>query len=169
MINGSKDAFNTIFQVYYNDLVMFAYTFTRDNNEAEEIVQEVFVKLWIRHEDLKLESSLKSYLLKSVQNRCLDNIRHKKIKEKFAEMQSDISLLVNDTHNYILYSDLQKHIDQELDKMPVEIAQTFRLSRFAGLKNHEIAQKMNVSQRTVESWISKALQILQKQLKRLYY
>jgi RNA polymerase sigma-70 factor (ECF subfamily) len=168
LIGGDKEAFSTIFTVYYKDMVMFAYTFTKDIDSAEEIVQDMFAKLWIKHTDLKIKESFKSYILKTVQNQCLDAIRHKNVKDRFSENLQDMQLTSNDTENYIFYSDLKQHLDAILAQMPENIATTFCLSRFEGLKYHEIAQQMQVSVRTVEVRMSEALQILEKKLKKLY-
>ena len=81
---------------------MFAYTFTKDADDAEKAVQEVFVCLWEKRSELKLHGSLKSYLLKSVQNYCLDEIRHRHVREQYAGEMELQPLHVNDTEDYIL-------------------------------------------------------------------
>jgi RNA polymerase sigma-70 factor (ECF subfamily) len=165
MINSDHSAFTIIFETYYKDLVLFALTIIKILDIAEDAVQEVFVRLWEKRCELNLHGSLKSYLMKSVQNQCLDEIRRRKIREQYAEDQEIQLLYMNDTDDYILYTDLQNHLDNLLAQMPEEVAQTFRMNRFDGLKYHEIAQQMNVSVRTVESRISKALRILHQTLK----
>ena len=165
LADDDQSAFSAIFDTYYKDLVMFAFTFTKNSDNAEEAVQEVFVRLWEKRSELKLHGSLKSYLLKSVQNHCLDEIRRRNVREHYAEDKEIQSLYVNDTEDYILYTDLQNHLDHLLAQMPDEVANTFRMNRFDGLKYQEIAQQLNVSLRTVESRISKALRILHQALK----
>jgi RNA polymerase sigma-70 factor (ECF subfamily) len=161
LADGDTSAFTAIFEAYYKDLVMFAFTFTKNSDSAEDTVQEVFVRLWEKRQELKLHGSLKSYLLKSVQNLCLDEFRRRKVREHYADDKETQSLYANnDTEDYILYTDLQNHLDNVLAQMPDEVAQTFRMNRFDGLKYHEIAQQLNVSLRTVESRISKALRII---------
>jgi len=164
LAEGDTSAFSSIFEVYYKDLVMFAFTFTKNSGDAEEVVQDVFVSLWEKRSELKLHGSLKSYLLKSVQNKCLDEIRRRKVRENFANDAEHQLLYANDTEDYILYTDLQRQLDHLLAQMPDELAQAFRLNRFDGLKYREIAQQLNVSERTVESRISKVLQFLHKSL-----
>ena len=169
LAEGDQSAFCTVFKAYYKDLVMFAFTFIKDKDEAEDAVQEVFVRLWEKRHELKLHGSLKSYLLKSVQNYCLDEIRRRKVREQYAGELEIQSLYVNDTEDYILYTDLLNQIDRIMAQMPDEVAQTFRMNRFDGLKYQEIAHQLNVSLRTVESRISKALQILHQALKVLLW
>ena len=165
LADGDQSAFSSIFEVYYKDLVLFAFTFTKNSDDAEEAVQDVFVGLWEKRCELKIHGSLKSYLLKSVQNRCLDEIRRRKVREQYAGYKETESLYTNDTEDYIFYTDLQNRLDHLLAQMPDEVAQAFRMNRFDGLKYLEIAQQLNVSVRTVESRISKALQILHQALK----
>ena len=164
LAESDQGAFSSIFKAYYKDLVMFALTFLKDSGDAEEAVQEIFVRLWEKRRELKLHGSLKSYLLKSVQNYCLDDIRRRNVREHYAGEMETQSLHVNDTEEYILYSDLLNQLDQVLTQMPDEVAQTFRMNRFDGMKYQEIAQQLNVSVRTVESRISKALRILHQAL-----
>ena len=165
MAEDDHSAFSSIFEAYYKDLVMFALTFTKNSENAEDAVQEIFARLWEKRTDLKLQGSLKSYLLKSVQNYCLDEIRRRNVREHYAEDKQTQSLYVNDTEDYILYTDLQNHLDHLLAQMPDEVSKTFRMNRFDGLNYHEIAQQLNVSVRTVESRISKALRLLHKELR----
>ena len=165
LTESDRSAFSTIFKAYYKDLVMFAFTFSKDSDNAEEAVQEIFVRLWENRLSLKLYGSLKSYLLKSVQNYCLDEIRRRIVREQYVYEMDMHSLFVNETEDYILYTDLLNQLDVLLAQMPDEVAHTFRLNRFDGLKYQEIAMHLNVSVRTVESRISKALKTLHKALK----
>ena len=165
LAEGDQNVFSSIFEAYYKDLVMFAFTFTKNSSNAEDAVQETFVRLWEKRRELKLTGSLKSYLLKSVQNYCIDEIRRRKVRERYDEDKETQPLYDNDTENYILYTDLLNHLEYLLAQMPDEVAQTFRMNRFDGLKYQEIAQQLNVSLRTVESRISKALQILHDALR----
>jgi RNA polymerase sigma-70 factor (family 1) len=163
---GDKAAFSYIFSAYYRDLVLFSVTFTKDIDNSEEIVQNIFVEFWENRDTINVNTSLKSYLLKTVQNKCLDLIRHLKIREKYSNKVIENSALTeNDTENYILRSELEQNIDQVLSQLPEEIAEAFRMNRFDGLKYQEIAEKQNVSVRTIEVRIGKALNLLRKLLK----
>ena len=162
---GDYPAFSCIFTAYYRDLVMFASKFVHDINTAEEIVQETFVKLWEEHESIKINTSLKSYLLKTVQNKCIDWYRHKKIIQKHDSYVLETSPgLIYDTDSYILHSELQEQIERALSQLPDEISEVFRLNRYQGLKYHEIADLFGVSVRTIEVRIGKALHMLRNHL-----
>ena len=157
--------FAEIFSVYYKDMVMFAFSFTHEIRDAEEIVQDVFVKLWEEHEKINITVSLKSYILKTIQNRCIDWHRHKKIVNNHSTYIIDNSPLYEyDTDNYILRSELEERIEKAIANLPEKFKESFEMNRFEGLKYKEIADKLNVSIRTVEVRISKALELLRKSL-----
>ena len=161
----SKEAFSLLFQTYYTDLVLFCGNFVKDKDSCEDIVQSIFLKLWNDRKNIQIEISLKSYLLKAVRNSCLDEFRHIEIVRQY-ETEYRSSVLDNyDTENYILYSDLYAHLSRALEKIPDLYKEAFVLNRFEGLKYREIAEKLNVSERTVEVRVSKTLDLLRKQLK----
>ncbi|MDO9339613.1 MAG: RNA polymerase sigma-70 factor [Bacteroidales bacterium] len=162
---GDPDSFSDIFSAYYKDLVFFAYTFTRELPGAEDIVQDTFVKLWEDHEKLNVTVSLKSILLKTIQNKCIDWHRHKRIVNNHSTYIIDNTPLYEyDTDNYVLRSELEGRIEKAIANLPEKFKEAFEMNRFEGLKYKEIATKLNVSIRTVEVRISKALGLLRKSL-----
>jgi RNA polymerase sigma-70 factor (family 1) len=164
--NNDKASFTSVFSKYYKDLVIFSFSFTKDRDAAEEIVQDIFLRLWENRHYLVIQTSLKSYLLKSVQNLSLDWLRHQKVKSGYTEDMLDHPLLYeNETEHYVLHSELLEMITKSLEKIPEPYAQTFRMNRFELLNYREIASKLGVSVRTVEVRISKALSLLRKELK----
>jgi len=166
LMEGDSSAFENIFSAYYKDLVVFALRYTNDLNSAEEIVQDTFVKIWEEHGSIKITVSLRSYLMKVVKNDFLDRLRHKKIVQNHnVFVQENSPLFENETENYLLQSELQEQIDEALQKLPDEIAETFRMNRFKGMKYREIAEMYGISERTVEARIGKALHMLRLYLK----
>lgn len=163
---GDYPAFTYIFSAYYKDLVIFASKYTNDYDNAEEIVQDIFVKLWEEHKSVNIKRSLKSYLLKSVQNRCIDWCRHMKIKQKHCEyILENLPLYIHDTENYILYSELHEKVQDTIRLLPHQISEVFCMNRQQGLKYQEIADRLGISIRTVEVRIGKALSLLRQYLK----
>ena len=163
---GDRSAFSSIFTRYYADLVNFALTFTKDHDAAEEITQDIFAKLWENRHTLAISTSLKSFLLRSVQNRCIDWIRHLDIRDKYRNALLVAPLLIeNDTDHYMLYSELKTKLDEALEQMPHEFTDAFKLNRFEGLTYQEISVREGISLRTVEVRIGKALQFLREKLK----
>lgn len=164
----NKEAFSLLFQKYYTDLVLFCGNFVRDKSSCEDIVQSIFLKLWNDRKSIRIETSLKSYLLRAVRNSCFDEFRHLEIVRQY-ESDPDHSVLdCYDTDNYILYSDLSAHLQQALDQLPAAYREAFEMNRFEGLKYREIAVRLNVSERTVEVRVGKALEMLRKLLKDFY-
>jgi RNA polymerase sigma-70 factor, ECF subfamily len=163
---GDSGAFSSIFTAYYKDLVMFAYRFTNEVSSAEEIVQEIFVRLWDDHETIVINISLKSYLLKAVQNKYIDLYRHNKSTQAYSASVLERSYQHGyDTDSHVMFSELQEQIEKALKKLPPELAEAFELNRYSGLKYHEIAKRLGVSIRTVEARIGKALSMLRYHLK----
>jgi RNA polymerase sigma-70 factor, ECF subfamily len=166
MLGGDESAFSFIFKSYYADLVLFADTFVRDRQAAEEITQDIFIRLWENRESVIITSSLRSFLLKSVQNKCIDTIRHLKIVDGYqSEQQNHPLLLENDTENYVLYSELEDDLKKALGKLPDDISRIFLMNRFEGFTYPEIASQLNLSVRMVEIRMGKALALLKNYLK----
>jgi RNA polymerase sigma-70 factor (ECF subfamily) len=163
---GDRGAFSFLFTRYYADLVNFARAFTKDVDAAEEIIQDIFTKLWGNRHSLTINSSLKSFLLRWVQNRCIDWVRHMDIHDSYRNTLLSAPLLVeNDTDHYVLYSELQVKLNDALRQMPDEISDAFRMNRFEGMTYREIADRQGISVRSVEVRIGKALQFLREKLK----
>jgi RNA polymerase sigma-70 factor (ECF subfamily) len=166
MLGGDDAAFSYLFRKYYADLVLFAATFIKDRQTSEEIVQDVFIRLWENRGSVIITSSIRSFLLKSVQNKCIDAIRHEKIVNGFqAKLLNHPLLLENDTENYLLYTELEDDLKKALEKLPDDITKIFLLHRFDGLTYPEIAGRLNLSVRMVEVRMGKALVLLRKYLK----
>lgn len=163
---GDKEVFSLLFTLYYKDFVLFAATLLEERVLCEDIVQSVFLKCWTDRERLAIETSLKSYFLKAIRNRCLDEIRHRRIvREHVSSVVSQNVLEDVDTENYILYADLESHLRKALAKLPVPCRKVFEMNRLQGLKHKEIAERLDVSVRTVEARLGKALELLGKYLK----
>ncbi|MDP4240147.1 MAG: RNA polymerase sigma-70 factor [Bacteroidota bacterium] len=166
---GNREAFSLLFRKYYKDLVLFGGNFLGDKVRSEDIVQTVFLKLWTDRENIEIETSLKSFLLRSVRNGCLDELRHRQVireHESYTEIFGNVDHL--DTEHYILFSDLQAHLNVALEKLPETCREAFEMNRVEGLKYKEIAQRLDVSERTVEVRIGKAIGLLRQYLKEFF-
>lgn len=163
---GDQTAFELLFHFYYPGLVMYSVQFTTDRMEAEEIVQDFFVRFWQKHQQILLTDSLKSYLFLSVKNGSLNYLKHKKVEEKYIKKMAELSgrHIAYDPDLY-LASELQEKVKNAIDLLPEKCREIFIMSRIQGLKNEEIATNLNLSKRTVETQISKALKVLRIELK----
>jgi RNA polymerase sigma-70 factor (ECF subfamily) len=162
---GDKEQFESLFRSSYVSLVRYAGRILKDNDDAEEIVQDLFVLLWKEREKLKIESSLNGYLFRSVHNRCLHFLDHKKVVERYARNSSGSP--AEETvgpMELINYKELQDKITQVLKRLPEKCSTIFYLNRFEGLKYTEIAEKLSVSVKTVEANMGKALKEFRKEL-----
>ena len=161
---GSSRAFAELFHYYYKDLVLFAGSYVKNITESEDIVQEVFIKLWTGRKDASKISSLKAFLLKSVQNSCLDELRHQNVKNKYFGLkslfQTDVTL---ETEEYILYSELNVRLQEALIYLTSEQRKCFEMNRMQGIKQAQIAKELNIPLRTVELRIAESLKILKQQ------
>lgn len=163
---GDQTAFELLFHFYYPGLVMYSTQFTADRMEAEEIVQDFFVRFWQKHQQILLTDSLKSYLFLSVKNGCLNYLKHKKVEEKYIQKMTELSNrhIAYDPDLYVA-SELQEKVKNAIDLLPEKCREIFIMSRIQGLKNEEIATNLNLSKRTVETQISKASKVLRVELK----
>jgi len=162
---GDKKQFESLFRSSYVALVRYAKTLIKDHDSAEEIVQDLFFRIWKDREKIKIESSLNGYLFRSVHNKCLHFLEHKKIIERH---EAEISQMQHETQespsDILQYQELQEKIVRILDRLPERCGQIFFMSRFEGLKYAEIADKLSVSVKTVESNMGRALKEFRKEL-----
>jgi len=164
---GDVNQFELLFRSSYVSLVRYAKTLLKDHDYAEEVVQDMFFKLWQNREKIKIESSLNGYLFRSVHNSCLHYIEHNKVVERHAEEISYHHSQVQDSpSDILLYKELQERIAAILEKLPERCGKIFYMNRFEGLKYTEIAKKLSVSVKTVESNMGKALKEFRRELKK---
>lgn len=136
-----------------------------NRNSVDDLVQDFFVYLWVEGPRLKIKSSLKSYLFTAIKNRCLDYQKHHKIIEKYRTYLLFSSDKEDDsTEHFFAESELRQAIQTSLAKLPPRCREIFELSRLNGLSNQEIAEKLDLSKRTVELQVSNSLKILRKEL-----
>ncbi len=152
-----------VFNQWYKPLVMYANTLLKDIDEAEDIVQQVFVNQWERNPLLSAHTSIKALLFTSVYHACLNRIKHSNIKQQYAEKQAKAPLQIQSPE--IEGKHFQKHLEESLEQLPEQCRKIFELSRFQGLKYKEIALKLGISIKTVENQMGKALGLLRVLMK----
>jgi RNA polymerase sigma-70 factor, ECF subfamily len=164
--DGDQTAFELLFYHYYPGLVVYTSQFTADRNEAEEIVQDFFVRFWQKHQQIIPADSFKNYFFLSVKNSSLNYLKHKKIEARYLKELSDLSNqhLVYDPDLY-LATELQQKIKNSINLLPEKCREIFMMSRIQGMKNDEIAKELELSKRTIETQISNALKVLRVELK----
>jgi len=164
---GRESTFRELFADYYRPLSVFALKYTGDLETAKEIVQELFVHLYQSRNTLLVSSSLKSYLFQAVRNRCLNHIKQNQTRRKHLDEYHAEQDLSFDMEARIRETELEHHIFKIVESLPPQCRNIFTLSRVKGLSNGEIAEKLQISKRTVETQISNALKTLRTKLKHL--
>ncbi|MEZ4921714.1 MAG: RNA polymerase sigma-70 factor [Crocinitomicaceae bacterium] len=157
--------FESIFRSHYEDLCAVANRYLEDLEAAEEIVQSVFVKFWEGRSEINIQSSIKGYLITAVKNNCLNQLKHIKIREEykqFNQRELETSHVLADDE--VEATELEEKIRASINQLPEARKKIFVLSRFEGLKYQEIADKLNISVKTVENQMGSAIKQLRTDL-----
>lgn len=158
-------SFEILFHRYYGYLCLYASKIVKSDSAAEEIVQDFFVKLWEKRDQLIIESSVKSYFFSAIRNHCLNYIQHSKIVLKHEQkMLSEQEQKTSFDQSFVEIG-LAEKIEESIRSLPEKRQEIFRLSREEGLKYREIAEKLNLSIKTVETHMSLAIKSLRESLK----
>lgn len=162
---GDEKAFESLFRTYYHSLCLFSHKIVKDNEIAEEIVQDIFYYFWEKREALDLTTSVKSYLFKSVYNNSLKHIRHQKIVRNYEQMVilDDPSFDLQDNNAEI--GEIIHIIKLTLDNAAERTREIFELNRNEGLKYQEISDKLGISIKTVEAHMTSILKAFRENLK----
>lgn len=160
-----KPLFERLFKAHFVHLCNFAYQYIQDSDSAKDITQKVFINLWESREKIDPQKALKSYLFTSVRNRCLNYIRdQKKYRSHVLDIEiADLEIGFEEGDSGI--SELEERIEAALNALPEKCRQVFEMSRYKNMKYKDIAEELEVSVKTVEAHMSKALKSLREQLK----
>jgi|SRR5690606_4166155 len=159
-----RSSFEELFATFWKRMFAFAVKMTEDEEDAKEIVQEVFKSLWERRTDLSIKDA-ERYLLRSVKLKSLEHIRNKATRQKHHDLIMH-STKVDYEEHHLQEKELKDKLDYVVDSLPKQCRNVFKMSREDGLTNKEIAQVLLISERAVEYHISKALSILRLALER---
>ena len=164
---GNLDCFQQIFDTYYENLCQYAFTILRDMDEAEDIVQSMFLRIWEKRESLNITNSIRSYIYRAVHNQCLNQIEHRTIRQRYIEYNVQ-SAFSGEQLPDVFPQELEENIVAIISQLPKQCRIIFMMSRYEELKYSEISQKLGISVNTVENQISKALKILRAKLKEMF-
>ena len=161
-----KVSFEHLFRNYFSPLCLFGMKYLKDMDTTKEIVHDVFVNIWSKRNELDLNKSLKTYLFTSVYNRSLNYIRDQKKFKGVEELRSEHhEQSFFDASAELEGKELQGQIQKAIDSLPERTRKIFVMNRFEGFKYKEIAEKLEISQKTVEAQISSALKVLREKLR----
>ncbi len=160
---GNKAAFDTLFRKYYAQLVRFSIGYVHDGSISEELVQDVFVKIWENAPRLTITTSVLAYLYGSVRNHCLNFIKHEGIKKKYETEQVQKSNQETlDTTNEANMPRFKQLLTTAVNKLPDKCREIFEMAKFEGLSYDEISLYLEVSVKTVENQMGIALKKLRE-------
>jgi RNA polymerase sigma-70 factor (ECF subfamily) len=162
---GRREAFKQAFDTCFEGLCRYAFTLVRDEDEAADIVQSMFVKLWERRAELDIKHAVRPYLFRSVYNQCMNQLEHRTVRDKHRD-HSELNLS-DSVEPEVFKEELDEKIKEVVDKLPPQCRTIFIMSRYEELKYPEIAEKLNISVNTIQNQICKALKILREELKEI--
>ena len=160
--HGDRTAFEALFRLHYRPLCAFALGYLKDRDKAEDLVQDLFFRLWLDREKTEVTISIKAYLFASVRNRCLNALkagaRLRVVDEKVE------NIVVDDGPREDEHTERIARVQAAIESLPEERRRVFKLSRYEGLKYQEIAERLGISVKTVENQMGKAFKTLREEL-----
>lgn len=158
----TRSDFEQLFKEHYSSLVNYAFRMVKDKDTAEDLCQQVFVSLWEKRETIEIEGNIKSYLLRSTHNACLNHFKHQKVVEQ--HQQSVDQVEEADSRDILEAEELRSKIGASVKKLPTQCRKVFLMSRLQGKKYAQIAEELEISIKTVENQMGKALKLLRSDL-----
>lgn len=164
--HNDKDAFKSLYNRYSKKIYFFSLKHLSNNIEAEELVQSVFINVWENRKSLDATLSVKAYIYKAAVNYIYNYLRKKIIHARFIESEIQKGEIYSDlTYEQVFLNDLERSINSVVETLPSQQQKIFRLSRYEGMTHKEIASKLDLSVRTVENQMYRALKVLRTILK----
>ncbi len=162
---GEKPAFQELYERYAPRIYHFSNSYLKNETDAEELVQDVFLKIWEKREILEASQNLKAYIFKIAVNSIYDFIRRKNIENAYKDFSRlNYTNQNDDTWHSVVYEEMKTTLDTLIQQMPEQRRRIFDLSKNKGLTNDEIALRLGLSKRTVENQLYRAVSFLKNQL-----
>jgi RNA polymerase sigma-70 factor (ECF subfamily) len=161
---AQASAFEEIYNRYWDKLYNYAFKRLHLSEICEEITQDVFTRLWQKRADISISVGLSNYLYSSIKYNLVDYYRRQVLQQNYVQSSKLVSQSGNTTEDYVFLNDLQNQINQIVEHLPQKCRNVYQLSRFEQKNNKEIAVLLNISEKTVEGHLTKALQQLRLNL-----
>ena len=159
---GDNGAFEEIYKRYQGKIYGFCINNGQSKSDAEEVLQDVFFKLWIKRKKLTSGGNLQAYLFTLARNVIIDKYRQLMKRKAMVDYQIHFLEPENETENAVLFNELNAEIQKTLNSLPQLCKLVFQMSRLKGYSNREIAEELNISIKTVENHISRALRVFRE-------
>ena len=164
--NSEKAAYQELFERYAPRIYQFSVSYLKNSPDAEELVQEVFLKIWEKRETLDQSKNIKAYIFKIAVNTIYDFIRRENIENSFNDFaRENFEKDSNPTWHAIIFEEMMTRLTHLVSRLPEQQRNVFYLSKDEGLSNDEIAEKLNLSKRTVENHLYRAVSFLKEHFK----
>lgn len=161
---GDIEEFELLYRQFCQPLIMFANKYIYDQDVAENVVQDVFVNVWMNRENLDVSGNIKAYLYTSVRNKALNTIKHSHIKREYQENLKLDDIDPNTPESKVMYKEVEFAVNNAVRNLPEKCRMIFLMSRNDQLSYAEIANILGLSVKTIENQMGKALKILRKHL-----
>lgn len=165
--NGDEIAFKLLFDQFCESLVHFSFRYLQDLEAAENIVQDAFLHIWEKKENIDPHLNIKTYLYTIVKNDSFKYIRHLQVRDKYALETSPNLSLVNNPDDKLIEKEFSERFYEAINKLPPKTRQVFEMAKFDNFKYQEIAEVMEISVKTVENQMGRAFRLLRESLKHL--
>ena len=168
---GDEKAFAFFFNLYFNQIVGFCTEFIKDRDQAKNIAQEAFLKLWLNKEKVQKINGIRAFLYTSAKSDCLNLFRHKKVVKKYFDSslrkrEESLNVEVLNAMNFdtVMLKELEDLIEESVNELPDKCKQVFKMRRVEFKKNKEIAVELDISIKAVEANMTRALKHLKNKL-----
>jgi len=156
---GDEAAFQSLFEKYYQSLCYSAYKICTDEHKSKDLAQEVFLDIWKRRKSLTIHTSFQAFLRRAVTYKAIDYVRTQKLD---LEESIDLGAAPEQSHQDLEIKELKELIHRTAEQLPERCRIIFFMSRFEQMSHKEIAAKLEISEKTIENQITKALKVLRK-------
>jgi RNA polymerase sigma-70 factor (ECF subfamily) len=164
-LNADEQDFDQIYLDHYAALHHYAFTIVNDSAVADEMIQDVFLKILEKRESVTIHTSLKAYLYRSVHNECMNYFKHHRVKQKYQSYTfHEMEKHTEHPLDKLQYREFEQRLQKSINDLPEQCRTVFQLSRFEELKYAEIATQLGISIKTVDNQMGKALKRLRLQL-----
>ena len=161
--NGDHKAFEEVFLTYFDKVKYLLTGLLRSESDAEELAQDIFVKLWINRQSIDPSKAFSTYIYTIARNTALNYLKHKLVEENFRNSLNDLDVEEADSSDEILFAkEISLLVEMTVCRMPIQRRKIYQMSREKGISNNEIAEELGISKKTVENQISLALQEIKR-------